>query len=135
MLQVFRPTACFPSSSSPPKGSDAVNASSRLLLFTHTTTSLLCLVAAFEAHKPRIGYSTCITEHSVFPNQQLYRFLRSIQDHSIPIGAERISHYIKQIMVRVEKPAQVPAPKARKLAATLAAQAGVSVGNVVAHGS
>ncbi|CEG76275.1 hypothetical protein RMATCC62417_11193 [Rhizopus microsporus] len=97
---------------------------------------LLCPVAAFEAYKSRIAsYSIYITEHPVFPNQQLHRFLRSIQDHNIPIGAERISHYIKQIMVRVAKPAQAPVPKARGLAVTLAAQAGASVGSIVALGS
>ncbi|CEG76407.1 hypothetical protein RMATCC62417_11306 [Rhizopus microsporus] len=30
---------------------------------------LLCPVAAFEAYKSRIAYSTYITEHPVFPNQ------------------------------------------------------------------
>ncbi|CEG84827.1 hypothetical protein RMATCC62417_18579 [Rhizopus microsporus] len=96
---------------------------------------LLCPVAAFEAYKSRIAYSICITEHPIFPNQQLHRFLRSIKYHSIPIGAERISHYIKQIMVRAAKPAQAPVPKARGLATTLAAQADASVDNIVAHGS
>ncbi|RCH99784.1 hypothetical protein CU097_012745 [Rhizopus azygosporus] len=113
----------------------AANASSRLLLFTHTTTSLLCPVAAIEAHNFRIAYSACIAKHLVFSNQQLHRFLRSIQAHSIPIGAKRISHNIKQIMIRVKNPAQAPVPMARGLAATLAAQASVSMDNIIAHGS
>ncbi|CEG76408.1 hypothetical protein RMATCC62417_11307 [Rhizopus microsporus] len=37
-------------------------------------------------------------------------------------------------MVRTAKPAQASVPKARELAATLAAQAGVSVDNIVTHG-
>ncbi|ORE21006.1 hypothetical protein BCV71DRAFT_253862 [Rhizopus microsporus] len=94
---------------------------------------LLCSVAAFEAYKSRIACSICITGHPVFLNQQLHRFLRFIQDHNIPIGAECISHYIKQIMVKEEKPAQALVPKAHGLAVTLAAQAGVSVDNIVAH--
>ncbi|ORE09660.1 hypothetical protein BCV72DRAFT_201198 [Rhizopus microsporus var. microsporus] len=38
-------------------------------------------------------------------------------------------------MIKVGRSAQAPVPKARGLAATLAAQAGVSVDNIVAHGS
>ncbi|ORE09498.1 hypothetical protein BCV72DRAFT_260772 [Rhizopus microsporus var. microsporus] len=102
---------------------------------THPHYNLLLYpVTAFEACKSRIAYSTRITEHPIFPNQQLHRFFRFIQGYRISIGAERISHRIKQIMVRVAKPAQAPVLKARGLAATLAAQAGVSVDNIVAHG-
>ncbi|CEJ00106.1 hypothetical protein RMCBS344292_14173 [Rhizopus microsporus] len=38
-------------------------------------------------------------------------------------------------MTKVGRPAQAPLPKARGLAATLAAQAGVSVDSIASHGS
>ncbi|KAG1176102.1 hypothetical protein G6F70_000066 [Rhizopus microsporus] len=96
---------------------------------------LLCPVAVFEECKQRIASSDCRTAHPLFPTIKLTRLFRSLQNHTTPIAAERISKHIKQIMTKVGRPAQAPIPKARGLAATLAAQAGASADNIVAHGS
>ncbi|PHZ07828.1 uncharacterized protein RHIMIDRAFT_242178 [Rhizopus microsporus ATCC 52813] len=99
------------------------------------TDPFLCPVAVFEEYKQRIASSDCRTAHPLFLTIKLNRLLRSLQNHNTPIAVKRISKYIKQIMTKVGRPAQAPVPKARGLAATLAVQAGVSVDNIIAHGS
>ncbi|ORE06799.1 hypothetical protein BCV72DRAFT_206708, partial [Rhizopus microsporus var. microsporus] len=94
---------------------------------------LLCPVTAYLVYVSRIASVTCYAAHSAFPSISIHCLFRSLADHSQPIWPERISKHIRQIMTHVGKPDDAPVPKARALGATLAAQAGIAVDDIVVH--
>ncbi|PHZ14172.1 uncharacterized protein RHIMIDRAFT_236160 [Rhizopus microsporus ATCC 52813] len=96
---------------------------------------LLCPVAAYLVYVSRIASVTCYAAHSAFPSISIHCLFRSLADHSQPIGPERISKHIRRIMTHVGKPGNAPVPKVRALGATLAAQAGIAVDDIVVHGN
>ncbi|ORE04365.1 hypothetical protein BCV72DRAFT_313135, partial [Rhizopus microsporus var. microsporus] len=96
---------------------------------------LLCPVTAYSVYVSRIASVTYYIAHPAFPLINIHCLFRSLADHSQPIGPERISKHIRRIMTQVGKPDDAPVPKARALGATLAAQAGIAVDDIVVHGN
>lgn len=68
----------------------------------------------------------------MFPNIKINALFRSLKDSKAAISHERISKHINNIIAYVGRPTGAPIPKGRVLDATLAAQAGVAVDNIVA---
>ncbi|KAG1128871.1 hypothetical protein G6F37_013651 [Rhizopus arrhizus] len=99
------------------------------------SNSLLCPVAAFMCYRERFASTACMVSHPVFPNIKFNALFRSLKDSNVAIGAERLSKHINSVMQYVSRPAGAPLPKARALGATLAAQAGVAVDDIVVHGN
>ncbi|ORE05302.1 hypothetical protein BCV72DRAFT_209594, partial [Rhizopus microsporus var. microsporus] len=96
---------------------------------------LLSSVTAYSVYVSRIASVTCYVAYPAFPSIIIYCLFRSLADHSQSIGLERISKHIRRIMTHVGKPDDAPVPKARVLGATLAAQAGIAVDDIVVHGN
>ncbi|KAG1049039.1 hypothetical protein G6F43_008611 [Rhizopus delemar] len=96
---------------------------------------LLCPVSAFVCYRERLASVPCKVNHPVFPHVQITALFRSLKDTTVAIGAERISKHINTVMQYVGRPSGAPLPKARALGATLAAQAGVAVDDIVVHGN
>lgn len=99
------------------------------------SNSLLCPVAAFVCYREHFASTACMASHPVFPNIKFNALFRSLKDSNVAIGAERLSKHINSVMQYVGRPAGAPLPKARALGATLAAQAGVAVDDIVVHGN
>jgi hypothetical protein len=97
--------------------------------------SLLCPITAYSVYVSRIASVKCCAAHSAFPSINIHCLFRSLADHTQPIGPERIFKHIRRIMTHVGKPDDAPAPRARVLDATLAAQAGIAVDGIVMQGN
>lgn len=97
--------------------------------------SLLCSVMAYSIYVSRITSAKCYTAYPAIPSISIHCLFRSLIDHSQPIGPERTSKYIRRIMTHVAKPDDAPIPMARTLDATLAAQASISVDDIVVQGN
>ncbi|KAG1041281.1 hypothetical protein G6F43_012116 [Rhizopus delemar] len=95
----------------------------------------ICPVLAYTSYIQAVQDYHTKVPHPTFPDIKLNPLLRYIKQPLLPLGAERISKYINQVMEHVGRPPNAPIPKARALGATLAAQAGVAVDNLVLHGN
>ncbi|KAG2209026.1 hypothetical protein INT45_008135 [Circinella minor] len=96
---------------------------------------LVCPVTTYEVYCSRVASTLVSVPHPVFPQVSLVPLLRYVNHHDQSLSSQRISKYINQIMKFVGRPPGAPLPKARALGATLAAQAGVSVENLVVQGN
>ncbi|KAG2217668.1 hypothetical protein INT45_006177 [Circinella minor] len=96
---------------------------------------LVCPVNTYKAYCSRVALAPVSVPHPVFPQVSLVPLLRYVHRHDQGISSQRISKYIIQVMKFVGRPPGAPIPKARALGATLAAQAGVSVENLVVQGN
>jgi hypothetical protein len=99
------------------------------------SNQLLCPVLAYTAYRARIANIAALTPHPIFPEITINALFRHVKNRSVALGHERISKHIQSIMQFVTRPAGTPPPKARTLGSTLAAQAGISVDDIVVQGN
>ncbi|KAG2222340.1 hypothetical protein INT45_009813 [Circinella minor] len=93
---------------------------------------LVCPVNTYKAYCSRVASTSVVSvPHPVFTQVSLVPLLRYVHHHDQGLSSQRISKYINQVMKFVGRPPGAPIPKARALGATLAAQSGVSVENLV----
>ncbi|KAI9247337.1 hypothetical protein BY458DRAFT_527195, partial [Sporodiniella umbellata] len=97
--------------------------------------SLLCPVKAFQAYKNRVAHENAMVPHPVFPDIKINALFRKINKYLEAMGRERISKHVQLIMRKVTRQPGTPIPKARALGATLAAQSGISVDDIVVQGN
>ncbi|CAO3654400.1 unnamed protein product [Cunninghamella echinulata] len=77
----------------------------------------------------------CYTPHPSLRNIKIHSLFRHVNDLHKPLSTDRVSRYIQMVMKKVGKEEDASIPKARALAATLAALANISVDDIVSHGS
>ncbi|CAO3588543.1 unnamed protein product [Absidia cylindrospora] len=99
------------------------------------TDSDLCPVAAFTSYCHRFAAQPARRPHPSRPHLTLNYLFRHRDTPTTPVVSTTIARHINSIMDLIGKPGSVPVPKARALASTLAAQAGLKVDDIVAHGS
>ena len=96
---------------------------------------ILCPVAVFYAYLRQFDARTraARSSHPARPDHRIVPIFRVRANPTRPVKASTIASYIRDIMVRVRRdPPTLKIPKAR---ATLAAQAGVNVDDIVARGA
>ncbi|KAI9300168.1 hypothetical protein BJ944DRAFT_171258 [Cunninghamella echinulata] len=96
---------------------------------------LLCPVAAFKQYYSIIKSIHCYQPHPIIPDNNINMVFRSSRNINQALTVQRIAKHISFYMSMVSRSKNAPLPKARALASTLAAQAGVPIDDIVAHGS
>lgn len=119
---------------SPEEKRHGVHITKTVSIHPHHDT-LLCPVKAFLMYQDCIASAACHTPYPVIPTHTVNCLFRSLRNNTEPIGPERISKHLQQIIQYVKRPDNVPLPKARAPGATLAAQGSVSVEDIVVQGN
>ncbi|CAO3600965.1 unnamed protein product [Absidia cylindrospora] len=118
-----------------PKEKLAGSRFTKLVVIHSQSGPFFCHLAAFPSYCSRLASVPIRNSHPVLDVVTLnYRF-RHTDDSSSPVSVSTIGRYINSIMEHLGLPAQAPLPKARALGSTLAAKAGLSVDDIMAHGS
>ncbi|KAI7847263.1 hypothetical protein BDC45DRAFT_452073 [Circinella umbellata] len=101
------------------------------------SNKLLCPVQTYTDYKIRFCQGVCRRSYPIpnGPCKYVYRLVRAVHNHDIPIGAERISNHIKHIIDLIPRPQGIARPKARALGSTAAVEAGASLEDFMVHGS
>jgi len=121
-----------------PKEKRNGSAYTRTVTFHPHTDKILCPVAAFYAYLRQFERRdlAVASPHPARPAHNIVPMFRMLAHPKRPVMASTISSYIRDIMIRVRRdPPTLKVPKARALGATLAAQAGVNVDDIVARGA
>ncbi|ORY89204.1 hypothetical protein BCR43DRAFT_448488, partial [Syncephalastrum racemosum] len=97
---------------------------------------ILCPVQAYRAYRRATGFNISRSPHPIITGRLITPLFRMLHQHDRPVQVDTIRGYICDVMRHVGRdPPSLPVPKARALGATLAAQAGTPIADIVSRGA
>ncbi|PVU91478.1 hypothetical protein BB561_004372 [Smittium simulii] len=96
---------------------------------------LLCPVEAFKAYIAKKAVLPCNSAHPSREELSINYLVRSLENNSKQIGAQRIGKHVNSISVLIPGFANTIRPKGRAIGFTLATQSGVPLDEIVTHGN
>ncbi|ORZ04501.1 hypothetical protein BCR42DRAFT_385119 [Absidia repens] len=95
---------------------------------------VFCPVQAFISYRQRLAVDPLRAPHPIAPATTINYFFRNTHQLGSQVTSTTISRYMSDIMQHIGRAPDAPIPDPRHLGSTLAATAGLSVDDIVAHG-